>query len=167
MSLGNKSSSVTAHIVTQRQDRFPANIKVISEKQVHWNSLCPIWTSVQFFVLDVVINFRRLNERDLLTQLEKIVKMADSEEERLPPIGLLTSDGRTEWAESRSVLMRGAFLIEVLFFPVGTFWGQVDTSLFKSVCPTKLTFFFCSRINSAVDGWFKWRGKDLRHYVPS
>ncbi|XP_069000145.1 choline O-acetyltransferase [Embiotoca jacksoni] len=60
----------------------------------------------QFFVLDVVINFRRLNERDLLTQLEKIVKMADSEEERLPPIGLLTSDGRTEWAESRRVLMR-------------------------------------------------------------
>uniref|UniRef100_A0A665W736 Choline O-acetyltransferase n=1 Tax=Echeneis naucrates TaxID=173247 RepID=A0A665W736_ECHNA len=60
----------------------------------------------QFFVLDVVINFRRLNERDLLTQLEKIVKMADSEEERLPAIGLLTSDGRTEWAESRSVLMR-------------------------------------------------------------
>ncbi|KAF7655919.1 hypothetical protein LDENG_00048450 [Lucifuga dentata] len=60
----------------------------------------------QFFVLDVVINFRRLNERDLLTQLEKIVKIADSEEERLPPIGLLTSDGRTEWAESRRVLMR-------------------------------------------------------------
>ncbi|KAK2824335.1 hypothetical protein Q5P01_021510 [Channa striata] len=60
----------------------------------------------QFFVLDVVINFRRLNERDLLTQLEKIVKMADSAEEQLPPIGLLTSDGRTEWAESRSVLMR-------------------------------------------------------------
>uniref|UniRef100_A0A672GXD7 Choline O-acetyltransferase n=1 Tax=Salarias fasciatus TaxID=181472 RepID=A0A672GXD7_SALFA len=55
----------------------------------------------QFFVLDVVINFRRLNERDLLTQLEKIVKMADSEEERLPPIGLLTSDGRTQWAESQ------------------------------------------------------------------
>uniref|UniRef100_A0AAQ5Y477 Choline O-acetyltransferase n=1 Tax=Amphiprion ocellaris TaxID=80972 RepID=A0AAQ5Y477_AMPOC len=60
----------------------------------------------QFFVMDVVINFRRLNERDLLTQLQKIVKMAESEEERLPPIGLLTSDGRTEWAESRSVLMR-------------------------------------------------------------
>ncbi|XP_068573570.1 choline O-acetyltransferase [Cebidichthys violaceus] len=60
----------------------------------------------QFFVLDVVINFRRLNERDLLTQLEKIARMADSEEEQLPSIGLLTSDGRTEWAESRSVLMR-------------------------------------------------------------
>ncbi|XP_056291596.1 choline O-acetyltransferase-like [Pseudoliparis swirei] len=60
----------------------------------------------QFFVLDVVINFRRLNERDLLTQLDKIARMADSEEELLPPIGLLTSDGRAEWAESRSVLMR-------------------------------------------------------------
>ncbi|XP_035028756.1 choline O-acetyltransferase [Hippoglossus stenolepis] len=60
----------------------------------------------QFFVLDVVINFRRLNERDLLTQLDKIVKMAESGEEQLPPIGLLTSDGRTEWAESRRVLMR-------------------------------------------------------------
>uniref|UniRef100_A0A3Q0SS72 Choline O-acetyltransferase n=1 Tax=Amphilophus citrinellus TaxID=61819 RepID=A0A3Q0SS72_AMPCI len=60
----------------------------------------------QFFVLDVVINFRRLNQRDLLTQLEKIAKMADNKEEQLPPIGLLTSDGRTEWAESRSVLMR-------------------------------------------------------------
>lgn len=56
-----------------------------------------------------MINFRQLNQRDLLTQLEKIVKMADNEEEQLPPIGLLTSDGRTEWAESRSVLMRGTF----------------------------------------------------------
>ncbi|KAG7511942.1 choline O-acetyltransferase [Solea senegalensis] len=60
----------------------------------------------QLFVLDVVINFRRLNERDLLTQLVKIAKMADNEEEQLPPIGLLTSDGRTEWAEARRVLMR-------------------------------------------------------------
>lgn len=58
-------------------------------------------------MLDVVINFRRLNERDLLTQLEKIARMACSDEEQLPPIGILTSDGRTEWAESRSVLMRG------------------------------------------------------------
>uniref|UniRef100_A0A3Q3WW21 Choline O-acetyltransferase n=1 Tax=Mola mola TaxID=94237 RepID=A0A3Q3WW21_MOLML len=60
----------------------------------------------QFFVLDVVINFRRLNERDLLTQLSKIARMANSEEEQLSLIGLLTSDGRTEWAESRRVLMR-------------------------------------------------------------
>uniref|UniRef100_A0A8D2JI60 Choline O-acetyltransferase n=1 Tax=Varanus komodoensis TaxID=61221 RepID=A0A8D2JI60_VARKO len=59
----------------------------------------------QFFVLDVVINFRRLSEGDLFTQLCKIVKMAENEEERLPPIGLLTSDGRTEWAEARTILV--------------------------------------------------------------
>lgn len=63
--------------------------------------------SLQFFVLDVVINFRRLSEGDLFTQLRKIAKMAENEEERLPPIGLLTSDGRTEWAEARTVLMKG------------------------------------------------------------
>lgn len=61
----------------------------------------------QFFVLDVVINFRRLSEGDLFTQLRKIVKMASSEDERLPPIGLLTSDGRSQWAEARTVLMKG------------------------------------------------------------
>ncbi|XP_061692344.1 choline O-acetyltransferase isoform X2 [Syngnathoides biaculeatus] len=60
----------------------------------------------QFFVLDVVIDFRRLNERDLLTQLERIIKMADNQDERQPPIGLLTSDGRTEWAEARAQLIR-------------------------------------------------------------
>ncbi|XP_028649257.1 choline O-acetyltransferase [Erpetoichthys calabaricus] len=60
----------------------------------------------QFFVLDVVINFRRLNESDLFTQLEKIVKMAANEQERLPPIGLLTTDGRTEWAKAREVIMK-------------------------------------------------------------
>ncbi|KAK9400488.1 choline O-acetyltransferase [Crotalus adamanteus] len=59
----------------------------------------------QFFVLDVVINFRRLSEGDLFTQLRKIVKMSESEEDRLPPIGLLTSDGRLEWAKSRTILM--------------------------------------------------------------
>lgn len=62
---------------------------------------------LQFFVLDVVINFRRLSEGDLFTQLRKIVKMASNEDERLPPIGLLTSDGRSEWAEARTVLMKG------------------------------------------------------------
>ena len=81
------------------------------------NVFCPS-DFVQFFVLDVVINFRRLNERDLLTQLEKIVKMAESEEEHLPPIGVLTSDGRSEWAESRSVLMRGTIFKEILPFLV-------------------------------------------------
>ncbi|XP_069316600.1 choline O-acetyltransferase [Eulemur rufifrons] len=60
----------------------------------------------QFFVLDVVINFRRLSEGDLFTQLRKIVRMAANEDERSPPIGLLTSDGRSEWAEARTVLVK-------------------------------------------------------------
>uniref|UniRef100_A0A8C2WM33 Choline O-acetyltransferase n=1 Tax=Cyclopterus lumpus TaxID=8103 RepID=A0A8C2WM33_CYCLU len=67
----------------------------------------------QFFVLDVVINFRRLNERDLLTQLDKIARMADSEEELLPPIGLLTSDGRVDLSVSKAIFQNN------LFFPVG------------------------------------------------
>ncbi|KAM4703635.1 choline O-acetyltransferase [Rhinophrynus dorsalis] len=60
----------------------------------------------QFFVLDVVINFRRLSDGDLFTQLRKIVRMAENEDERLPPIGLLTSDGRSEWAQAREILMK-------------------------------------------------------------
>ncbi|XP_069741551.1 choline O-acetyltransferase [Narcine bancroftii] len=60
----------------------------------------------QFFVLDVVVNHRRLNEAELANQLRKIVKMAVNEEERAPPIGLLTSDSRPKWAEARKVLLR-------------------------------------------------------------
>ncbi|KAG9341032.1 hypothetical protein JZ751_019786 [Albula glossodonta] len=62
----------------------------------------------QFFVLNTTMNFQRLSETDLLTQLEKIMKMAEREEERQPPIGLLTSDRRTEWAEARDVLTKDA-----------------------------------------------------------
>lgn len=58
------------------------------------------------------INFRRLNEKDLFTQLQKIMTMAESEEENFPPIGLLTSDGRTEWAEARSALIKGSMPFE-------------------------------------------------------
>lgn len=42
-------------------------------------------------MLDVVVNFRRLNERDLLIQLEKIIKMANGEEELQPPICIVSS----------------------------------------------------------------------------
>lgn len=38
--------------------------------------------------------------------------MAESEEENFPPIGLLTSDGRTEWAEARSALIKGSMPFE-------------------------------------------------------
>ncbi|KAG7267656.1 hypothetical protein CRUP_002024 [Coryphaenoides rupestris] len=60
----------------------------------------------QFFVLDIVSNLKRLNEMDILSQLEKIVSMAEKSADRLPPFGLFTSDGRTEWAQARDVLIK-------------------------------------------------------------
>ncbi|XP_062331577.1 choline O-acetyltransferase-like [Osmerus eperlanus] len=60
----------------------------------------------QFFKLDVVANNKQLNEFDILSQLEKIVKMAVNDKYQLPPFGLLTSDGRTEWAQARDVLIK-------------------------------------------------------------
>lgn len=58
-------------------------------------------------MLDVVTKNKQLNEMEILSQLEKIVKMAENAEERLPPVGVLTSDGRTEWAQARDVLIKG------------------------------------------------------------
>ncbi|KAJ8013542.1 hypothetical protein DPEC_G00030850 [Dallia pectoralis] len=43
---------------------------------------------------------------DILTQLEKVVKMAENQSQKQAPIGLLTSDGRTEWAQARDVLIQ-------------------------------------------------------------
>lgn len=58
-------------------------------------------------MLDVAANSKQLNETEILSQLEKILKMAENSEERLPPFGILTSDGRTEWAQARDVLTKG------------------------------------------------------------
>lgn len=58
-------------------------------------------------MLDVVANSKQLNETEIVSQLEKIMKMADNAEERLPPVGILTSDGRTEWAQARDLLTKG------------------------------------------------------------
>ncbi|TKS89750.1 Choline O-acetyltransferase [Collichthys lucidus] len=60
----------------------------------------------QFFVLDVIANSKQLNETEILSQLEKIKKMSENAEERLPPVGVLTSDGRTEWAQARDALIK-------------------------------------------------------------
>ncbi|XP_056433571.1 choline O-acetyltransferase-like [Gadus chalcogrammus] len=60
----------------------------------------------QFFVLDIVSNLKRLNEMDILSQLEKIVSMAERSQDRLPPFGLFTSDGRKEWAQARDELIK-------------------------------------------------------------
>lgn len=64
----------------------------------------------QFFVLDLAIKSRKLSEAELLVQLERISKMAENAEERLPAIGLLTSDGRTDWALARDILVKGMII---------------------------------------------------------
>lgn len=63
--------------------------------------------SLQFFVLNLMEKSGRLNESDVLTQLVRISKMAEKVEEKHPPIGLFTSDGRTEWAKARDMLLKG------------------------------------------------------------
>ncbi|XP_075949341.1 choline O-acetyltransferase b [Anarhichas minor] len=60
----------------------------------------------QFFVLDVVANGKQLIETEILSQLEKIMTMAENAAERLPPLGILTTDGRTEWAQARDALTK-------------------------------------------------------------
>ncbi|KAK5613202.1 hypothetical protein CRENBAI_026271 [Crenichthys baileyi] len=60
----------------------------------------------QFFMLDVVANNKQLNETEILSQLEKIMKMSENAEEKHPPFGILTSDDRTEWAQAREALIK-------------------------------------------------------------
>ncbi|XP_017338290.1 choline O-acetyltransferase [Ictalurus punctatus] len=60
----------------------------------------------QFFVLNLMEKSQTLNEMDVLTQLVRISKMAEKVEEKHPPIGLFTSDDRTEWAKARDMLLK-------------------------------------------------------------
>lgn len=70
-------------------------------------------------MLDVVANSKQLSEEEILSQLEKIVKMSENAEEKLLPFGILTSDGRTEWAQAREALIKGltttSFLLNLTF----------------------------------------------------
>ncbi|XP_071829929.1 choline O-acetyltransferase-like isoform X1 [Apostichopus japonicus] len=60
----------------------------------------------QFFVLDVIINFKRLSDQDLVSQLKRIVD--SSTEETDPSIGFLTAMSRTDWARARMKLMENS-----------------------------------------------------------
>ncbi|XP_063077514.1 choline O-acetyltransferase-like [Engraulis encrasicolus] len=62
----------------------------------------------QFFVLEVTLRSCQLEEAELMMQLERISKMAANEEERVPPMGILTSEGRNDWAQAREFLMKDA-----------------------------------------------------------
>ncbi|KAM9716226.1 choline O-acetyltransferase b isoform 1-T2 [Menidia menidia] len=60
----------------------------------------------QFYVLDITINSKQLTEMEIFHQLEKIMKMSENPKDRFPPFGILTSDGRTEWAQAREALAK-------------------------------------------------------------
>ncbi|XP_038060397.1 choline O-acetyltransferase-like isoform X2 [Patiria miniata] len=61
----------------------------------------------QFFVLDVIVNFKRLSEQDLLSQLKRIVDLA-REDPAPHTVGLLTTMGRVEWATARKKLIKAS-----------------------------------------------------------
>uniref|UniRef100_A0A672YGH9 Choline O-acetyltransferase n=1 Tax=Sphaeramia orbicularis TaxID=375764 RepID=A0A672YGH9_9TELE len=80
--------------------------------KVHMNTASPepehiiVACKNQFFVLDVVTNKEQLKEAEIFSQLERILKMAENPGDKVPAFGLLTSDGRTEWAQARDVLTK-------------------------------------------------------------
>ena len=61
----------------------------------------------QFFVLNVVINFTRLDEDDIYTQLRRIVAMADDDPWVTDEVGIYTSLPRRTWSTARTELMNG------------------------------------------------------------
>jgi hypothetical protein len=68
--------------------------------------------NLQIYVLDVVVNFTRLNEDQLFHQLRRIKRQSEEEansSNAFSDIGFLTSMSRDEWALSRSELMRGFY----------------------------------------------------------
>lgn len=89
--------------------RFPASntdslsVKVDCSGPEHMVVVC----KNQFFVLETLLNSEPMTDAEIFSQLEKIMKMAENPEERAPPVGLLTSDGRNEWAQARVALMKG------------------------------------------------------------
>lgn len=66
-----------------------------------------ILISFQYFVLDVIINFTRLSEEDIYTQLSSICKMAEENKDDVDPVGILTAAYRDKWALARGKLMEG------------------------------------------------------------
>nr|XP_057918177.1 choline O-acetyltransferase-like [Doryrhamphus excisus] len=83
-----------------KTDTLKVQMKAASSTSEHVIVAC----KNQFFVLDVVTSSKPLSETEILSQLEKITSMAGNEEEKSPPFGILTSDGRSEWAEARDTL---------------------------------------------------------------
>ncbi|UJR27731.1 hypothetical protein I4U23_009008 [Adineta vaga] len=62
----------------------------------------------QFFVLNVVINFTRLDEDDIYSLLGRIIQMADADPYATDDVGIYTSLPRRNWATIRTELMKDA-----------------------------------------------------------
>ncbi|CAF5194515.1 unnamed protein product [Rotaria magnacalcarata] len=61
----------------------------------------------QFFVLNVIINFTRLDEDDIYTLLRRVVQIADDDPWSTDEVGIYTSLPRRTWAHVRTELMKG------------------------------------------------------------
>ncbi|XP_072312746.1 choline O-acetyltransferase-like [Eucyclogobius newberryi] len=88
--------------------RFPApnsdslSVKVDCAGPEHMIVAC----KNQFFVLETLVNGEAMTDAEIFSQLDKVMKMAENPKERAPPVGLLTSDGRNEWAQAREALVK-------------------------------------------------------------
>lgn len=61
----------------------------------------------QFFALNLMEGSCKLNEADVQAQLEWIYEQTLSTEQKQPDVGLLTTEGRTDWAQARDQLIKG------------------------------------------------------------
>lgn len=61
----------------------------------------------QYYVLNVVINFTRLDEDDIYTLLQRIVQMANEESIPHDDVGIYTTLPRRTWGQIRLELMQG------------------------------------------------------------
>lgn len=85
-----------------------------SERSGYFHLICGCYVFLfQFFIMDVVVNFSRLSEDDLYTQLDRIATMADEEEENAEFVGILTADYRDKWAVARMHLMEGNIFVNI------------------------------------------------------
>ncbi|XP_059386301.1 choline O-acetyltransferase-like [Carassius carassius] len=60
----------------------------------------------QFFTLNLMEGSCKLNEADVQGQLEWIYEQTLSAEQKQPDMGLLTTEGRTDWARARDQLLK-------------------------------------------------------------
>lgn len=53
-----------------------------------------------------------MNDTDVQEQLLWIYEQTQNSEQKQPAVGLLTSDGRTEWSKAREKLLKGDIITQ-------------------------------------------------------